>query len=491
MKRILSILTSAVIILSAILPVSALTEEVPYENYIYSEADESVVPCPQAYLPDIEIFGSTLGIGELSSPSDMDTDENGNLYILDTGNNRIVVLNKDLSLKHTFGCLAVSDDGHSSPLNGAQGLTVTEKYVYVCDTENGRILVFDKTDGNYVRSIGAPTASLLGEDFIYKPSRLEVDIKGNLYIISNGIYEGILNLNPEGEFLGYFASNEVETSAWDLFWRNFSTVEQRKKMVQLVPQDFSSIDMDEDGFFFVTTYTEVDGSMVKRVNPGGKNVIRHKSAINTVGDHAKYYGGVLEGLSSFSDVAAGPDKIYACLDKTRGRVFCYNNDGYLLYNFGIISDRRGGFSNPVAVTYLDDAKVAVLDTETNSVTVFSTTAYAEAINLGVKYLNELDYQKALVQWEKVLGLNDNFELALNMIGRSYYNDGKYEKAMEYFQRSSNDEMYSNAKGELRSEKIYKYSWIIVAAVVLLIAVLIWRFIVRIIKKKNRRDDYDL
>lgn len=490
MKKICSILILLVVIISTVIvPVSASTFEVPYENYIYSEVDGSIVSCPQAYLPNVEIFGSALGIGEMSSPSDMDTDKNGDLYILDTGNNRVVVLNSNLSLKHTFDCIT-TDDVAQLPLSEAQGITVTEKYVYICDTNNDRILVFDKNIGSFVRKFGAPTSSSLGDKFIFKPSRLEVDTEGNLYVICNGIYEGILNLNADGEFLGYFASNKVSTSAWDLFWRNFSTVEQRKKMVQLIPQDFSSIDMDADGFFFVTTYTAISNSMVKRVNPGGNNVIRQKSAISTVGDPSKYYGGTLEGKSSFSDVAAGPHKIYACLDKTRGRVFCYNNDGYLLYNFGIISDRMGGFSNPVAVTYLDEARIAVLDIETNSVTVFEPTEYAKTINLGVKYFNELNYQAASTEWENVLTLNENFELALNMIGRSYYNDGEYEKAMDNFKRSGNNEMYSNAKEKLRSERIYEHSWIIVVVVLILLLLSLWSFIMRIVKKKNRHNDYD-
>ena len=490
MKKICSFLIIAVLLLLVAMPVSASTSEVPYENYIYSEIDGSVVSCPQAYLPSVEIFSVDLGIENMNSPSDMDTDENGDLYILDTGNNRIVILNNDLSLKTTFSCITTSEDGSQLPLNGAQGITVNGNYVYICDTNNGRILVFEKNSGFFVKEFHAPSASSLGDKFIFKPARLEVDSEDNLYVVCNGIYEGILNLNTNGEFLGYFASNKVSTSAWDLFWRNFSTVEQRKKMVQLIPQDFSSIDMDADGFFFVTTYTAIGGSMVQRVNPGGNNIIKNKSAISTVGDPGKVYGGPLEGKSSFSDVAAGPHKIYACLDKTHGRVFCYNNEGYLLYNFGIISDRVGGFSNPVAVTYLDDERVAVLDMVTNSITVFEPTEYAKTINLGVKYFNELDYDAARTQWENVLSLKENFELALNMIGRSYYNDGEYEKAMDNFKRSGNDEMYSNAKKELRANLIYDYSWLIVVAIVIVIALSGWRFIVRIKNKKDSSDDYD-
>lgn len=487
MKKAVALTLALMYIISAAFTASA-QQTLPYSNYTYSEKDNSLVLGPQAYIPESVIYGNTLGTENFNAPADIDTDDAGNIYILDVGNNRIVVLTPDLALKNVIICNAETSF-EVQGLNGAQGITVAGDNIYVCDTENSRILIYDKESGAFIRKIGAPKASALGDDFIFLPTRVSVDEKGNFYVISNGTYEGVINLNSDGEFLSFFASNKVTSSTWDLFWRRFSTKQQRKTMLQLIPQDFSSIDMDSEGFFLITTYTAVSKSMVKRVNPGGTDVLRRVSNVSLTGDPQKYYKGTLAGESSFCDISSGKYKIYACLDRTRGRIFCYNNDGYMLYNFGNISKQVGGFTNPVALTYLNDEKIAVVDTVDNSITVFAPTEYAKAINQGIMYQNNLDYESARQQWEKVLELNSNYELALIMIGRSYYNNGEYKIAMQYFQKASNREMYSNARKALRSEWIYDNVWIIISAVVLIVGGAIASAIFKAIKKKKSKRSF--
>lgn len=487
MKKVYAIFVMILIIVAAGIPVSASGSAVPYDNYTYSESDGSAVKNPQAYLPEKVIYGSGLPTGSFNNPTDFDVDENGDIYILDEGNNRVAVIGPDYSFKYEFDCSSVEEDGSLKPLNDASGINVTENFVYISDTENSRILLFDKLNGEYVKAYYMNGSSVLGEDFIFKPTKTATDSEGNLYVVSNGTYEGLLNIKENGEFLSFFAGNKVTASAWTLFWRRFSTKEQRKTGEQLIPQQFSSIDMDADGFYFITTYTPVSNSMVKRMNPGGNNVIRNLSEIPLTGDTTKYYNGSLSGESSFSDVSAGPYKIYACLDKTRGRVFCYNYDGYLLYTFGTLSERDGGFSSPVAVSYLSDERIAVLDSTRGSLTVFAPTEYAKEINLGTYYQNELEYDKAAEHWNRVLAYNENYGLALNMLGNSHYGAGNYEKAMEYFEASNNNDMYSNAKKALRSEWIYEHQWLFAAAVLAIVAFAAVKGILKLVKIfKNRK-----
>ena len=486
MKKAYAALLCIAVLFGISLPVSAAGSKVPYDNYTYSETDGSVILSPQAYLPEKVIYGSSLSVGNFINPTDLDVDEKGDIYILDEGNNRVVVITSDYELKMVFDCNSVENDGSLKPLNKASGINVSEKYVYISDTENSRVMLFDKLNGEYVKSYYMTGSSVLGEDFIFKPTKTATDSEGNLYVVSNGTYEGLLNIKENGEFLSFFASNKVTASPWTLFWRRFSTKRQRETSEQLIPQQFSSIDMDSDGFYFITTYTAISNSMVKRVNPGGNNVIRNLSNIDLIGDPATYYSGSLSGVSSFSDVSAGPYKIYACLDKTRGKIFCYNYDGYLLYTFGTISTQDGGFTAPAAISYLSDERIAVLDSTRGSVTVFSPTDYAKEINLSIYYQNELEYDEALRHWNKVLEYNSNYELALNMIGTSYYGSGDYDKAIEYFIASNNNSMYSDTKKAMRSEWIYEHQWLLVALVVLIVAYIVIKCVLRLIKIfKNR------
>ena len=485
MKKIKVLVLSVLLILTCSVQFVVSATTLPYENYTFSETDSAVIHGPQAYIPSAIIYGNDWAEGALTEPTDFDVDADGNIYILDNGNNRVVCLDKNLKLTAVFSCAKPDENGNEIVLNKAKGITVKEEKFYICDTDNKRILIYNKSDGSFIKTVNAPKSSLLGEDFIFQPTKVAVDNKGNLYVVSNGTYEGIINMKDSGEFSNFFASNSVTASAWELFWRRFSSSKQRKTMEQLVPQDFSSIELDSEGFFLITTYTNVESSMVKRVNQGGVNIIRTLSNVNITGDQSKVHSGSLAGNSSFCDITSGPDKLYACLDKTRGKVYCYNNDGYLLYTFGTITSQYGGFLSPVAISYLDDYRIAVLDSANGALTVFNTTDYADAVNLGIKYQNDLDYESAYKQWNKVLGMNGNYQIAQNMIGRACYNTGDYRAAMEYFEACGNHEMYSDAREAIRMNYIYEYSWV---AIVLIALIAVWVLAKKILKTVKKRKN---
>lgn len=487
MKKIRVLILSLIILFTFSIPSYALDTTLPYENYTFSESGSEIISGPQAYVPSKIIYGEKWDIGTLKEPTDFDVDSDGNIYILDNGNNRVVFLDRNSNFKGSYSCNTLDENGNEIVLNKAKGITVTESYIYICDTDNKRILIYNKADGTLSKTVNAPESSLLGDDFIFQPTKVAVDNKGNLYVVSNGTYEGIINMKASGEFQNFFASNSVTTSAWDLFWRRFSSSKIRKNMEQLVPQDFSSIELDNDGFFLITTYTAVDSAMVKRVNQGGVNIIRSLSNVKITGDQNKVYSGALAGNSSFCDISSGPDKLYACLDKTRGKVYCYNNDGYLMYTFGTIASQYGGFASPVAISYLDDYRIAVLDSSNGSLTVFETTDYADAINLGIKYQNALDYESAYKQWGSVLEMNGNYQIAQNMIGRACYNTGDYETAMKYFKACGNTEMYSDAREAIRMNYIYEYSWVALSLVAIILIVVIARKAIRVAKKRKNPE----
>jgi len=70
----------------------------PYEGYTYNSYGERV-PSPNGYLPSKVIQGINLGIGHFKNPADIVTDQYDNLYILDSGNQRIVILDSEFNLK--------------------------------------------------------------------------------------------------------------------------------------------------------------------------------------------------------------------------------------------------------------------------------------------------------------------------------------------------------------------------------------------------------
>ena len=92
--RIFLVAFCALLIFGA-LPVSAIE---PYQTYTYS-SEGYALWSPAAYTPLQEVDSGYVGLYEaeggipLSDPSDIETDNDGNVYLSDTKNNRIVVMN--------------------------------------------------------------------------------------------------------------------------------------------------------------------------------------------------------------------------------------------------------------------------------------------------------------------------------------------------------------------------------------------------------------
>ena len=83
MKRIVRILVFALMLLM-LLP-TVLSATVPYSTYTYS-IDGDVLDSPDAYVPQQQVDSISLGLERpITSPSDVDTDREGNVYIIDKG----------------------------------------------------------------------------------------------------------------------------------------------------------------------------------------------------------------------------------------------------------------------------------------------------------------------------------------------------------------------------------------------------------------------
>ena len=65
-----------------------------YFSYIYN-TEEQPVSSPLAVEPYCTISGSSAGITDFNSPQDIFITDEGTMYVADTGNNRIVILDSD------------------------------------------------------------------------------------------------------------------------------------------------------------------------------------------------------------------------------------------------------------------------------------------------------------------------------------------------------------------------------------------------------------
>ena len=125
-------------------------ENVPYETYNY-DYYEDIKYTPAAYVPEGTVTGDVIGCGNFSSPQDLNTDADGNVYIADTGNNRIVVTDSYFQLKTVIeGFL---NDGKEDNFSSPNGVYISENgYLYVADTGNYRVVELDK-NGNLIQKV--------------------------------------------------------------------------------------------------------------------------------------------------------------------------------------------------------------------------------------------------------------------------------------------------------------------------------------------------
>ena len=146
-----------------------------YSTYTYS-IDGEAQASPAAYTPLSVHDSKALGLGDkpLDAPTAIETDSEGNVYIADPKNNRIVVFDKYYNKTDEITSF-VNSEGVDDKLNQPQGLFVWEgrevnengmyeeaKYIYVADTENSRIVVFDG-EYEYARHIEQPESEIFEE----------------------------------------------------------------------------------------------------------------------------------------------------------------------------------------------------------------------------------------------------------------------------------------------------------------------------------------
>lgn len=104
---------------------------------------------------------TTLAQGQFNNARGMAADGDGNLYVADANNHRIVVLNAAGEQIRTIGSLGRGE----GQLHEPSGVSVDDQgNVYVADTWNGRVVKFGP-DGNYLSAWGTTTTPF-GETFV-------------------------------------------------------------------------------------------------------------------------------------------------------------------------------------------------------------------------------------------------------------------------------------------------------------------------------------
>ena len=460
-------------------------EDVPYDTYNYNYW-EDIVKTPAAYTPDGNISGEDVGTTAFKEPQDLCVSDAGEVYVADTGNNRIVVMDNKMTkvnrIIDTF-----TRDGKEDHFNAPYGVCVSENnQLYVADSNNARIVVMTP-EGEFIKLVNEPKSEILEDDFAFIPLKVTVDYADRIYVISKGAFEGILLFESDGVFSGYFGTIPVKISVWDKFWRRFASKEERSNTQLYIPTEFTGIDVDSGGFIYASNIDSDGKQAVRRLNPQGKDVIQKGENGNVGGDIRIGLYGDYSGPSEIVDVVYRDKGKYSLLDRKRGRIFTYDKEGNLLYIFGGIGLQKGTFQTPAAIEAIDD-EILVLDAGRNTILKFKETNYGNLINEAVGLRFDGDETQAIELWKQVLELDENNELANSGIGKAYLTAGDNEKAMHYFELGMNKKYYSIAYKRYRNQILAdNLGWILSIVIVLIIGGVIFKRIWNKKKGKKREE----
>lgn len=470
MRRIISLL-----VLLLILPMTVSAGELPYSSYTYNAWDESV-PSPAGYTPVSVYTGEDLGVGMLKDPKDMYVGNDDNLYLSDTGNNRVLVFNETFELIREIK--TVVQDGAERPLETPEGLFLDNQgLLYICENKAGRIIAVDNS--NTVQTVfGRPDSELIDESLDFLPSKVLVNRLGTVYVIVSGYYMGAMAYNKDGSFKGFYGSNKVEVTLSvlvDQFWKGLFTQAQKDKMTRYVPIQYSNFDIDAEGFIYTctkTTKTSLDE--IKKLNSQGSNVLpvyqRNTGVTGDYGDLEKGWINAKLSDTQFVDICVNDEGFIFGLDFTRGRIFQYDQESRLLQVFGGIGSQMGTFKLPEAIDSMGE-KLMVLDSGKCQVTVFEPTAFGDLVEQAVLLYNDGRYSEAKSMWEQVLVDNVNYEIAFDGVGKALFEEGEFVEAMEYFRYAYSRDNYSDAFKEYRSNLIRQlFPWFVGGLVIVIAGV---------------------
>ena len=478
-KRIITAFLAAAAMLSCVQPAKAVTT-VPYLGYEYNTSEESV-PAPVGYEPLAFYLGSDMGTNALSQPKDM-CFYNNELYILDSGNSRIIVTDRNIKFIRSIGEITI--DGEKLNYKDAQGIYVCDDgNILISDTQGCRIIECTNS-GEGVRLFTKPDTPMIDKGLAYNVKKAIRDYNGVTYALVDGINSGAVTYMEDGSFAGFFASNEVEQTAeviLNYIWQKFMTEEQIMNSKNASPSSITNFDIAEKGFLYTVTQSSEGVSSVRLLNYKGSNIDTETEYGDLEWDRK-----IKDSVSTtFCDVDADSEKYVYLLDSSRGRVFVYSEDGYLITVFGGMGDRLGTHRSPIAIETNGD-RVYVLDDVRGGITVYESNDYMKTVKTALNLLEKGKYSESRSYWEKVLSYNSNSTVAYYGIGLALDEAGEYSEALRYFKLAYENEAYSEAFKEVRKEFIKdNFIWVAFAAAAVIVGLI---FLIRFMHRRFRRKN---
>jgi tetratricopeptide (TPR) repeat protein len=252
--------------------------------------------------------------------------------------------------------------------------------------------------------------------------------------------DGVVQMNTNGNFIGYFAANTAEMSLQMTLQRMFLTQEQLAQFVKNEAASPSNLAIDNQGMIYTITAGTTPPRSIRKFNIAGRNI----------------YPNII-GSSTFRDIDVSDSGLVVAVDAD-GHIYEYDLTGVLLFQFGAKDrgeQRTGTLINPTAIGRYGDF-IYVLDKDKNAIVQYQTTAFAQTVHSGIRLYMDGYYEEAKPYFEDVLNYNGLFITSYKAIADAYFKEQNYTKALEYYRYAEDRNGYSQAYWEMRNVALQNY-----------------------------------
>lgn len=271
----------------------------------------------------------------LDGPKGIAAAPNGDLYVADTNNNRIVQLSPDGEVIRSWG----QEGANQGNFNQPWGVAVDQEgFVYVADTWNHRIQKFS-TNGEFITEWGSYGQAESGYTF-WGPRDIAINGDGNLLITDTG-NKRVVIFEPDGTFITSFGSAGyqagefdepvgIAVSPFDDLVYVADTWNQRVQVFSEAPTlgYYSTLSWDIDGWFgqslenkpYLTVDTE---NRVIVVDPESARVLVFNSLGEFINGFGEYdpFGDI--GFGYLAGVASDPNEGFWLVDSTKNAIYYF------------------------------------------------------------------------------------------------------------------------------------------------------------------------
>jgi DNA-binding beta-propeller fold protein YncE len=264
------------------------------------------------------------GDGQFSFPSGIAADAQGNVWVVDTANNRVQKFDSTGKYLSKFGSGGTSDGQFKNP----SGIAIdAQGDIWIADSGNNRLQKFDST-GKYLSKFGSSGS---GNGQFNFPAGIAIDPLGNIWI-ADAENDRIQKFNSKGEYQSKFGSSGSGKEQLD-----FPT----------------SVAIDAEGALWVTDW---NNDRLQRFDPTGKHLAQLGTSGSVVGQLNAPAAVVVDGQGNLW-----------VTDAENNRIQKFSPDGEYLTKFGVKGSSSGQLSSPRGIAIDPQGGLWVTDFNNNRI----------------------------------------------------------------------------------------------------------------------------